>query len=67
MLGDLGTFDQSLKHHSGHRQGTLFPAPTWSLKPKTTVSSKLTPALRRLAPALFLHPSPWYQAHTGGE
>lgn len=26
-LGDLGTLGQFRKHHSGHKQGTPFPAP----------------------------------------
>lgn len=32
MLGDLGTFCMSHKHHSGHKQGTPFPA--FDLSPK---------------------------------
>lgn len=27
MLEDVGTFGESHKHHSGHKQGTPFPSP----------------------------------------
>lgn len=45
------------------------PVPHSNLGPKANNHSaiKAYTCPRRLAPALSLHPSPWYQAHIGGE
>lgn len=65
-MGTWGLLVNSTSTTLGTGRAPLSPPLAWALKPTTTVPPKLPPALRRLASALPLCPSPWHQAHIGG-
>ena len=65
-MGTWGLLVNSTSTTLGTGRAPCSPSPAWALKPTTTVPPKFSPALRRLASALPLCPSPWYQAHIGG-